>query len=326
MQKIIYVNTVYSLFLSFLIAPDIEKNLYLFNEDFSIKILKNIDSKIILKKYKKIPKVIRWIFIRKYLKNFLNEYKSKFEGKDFYIQDHLMYSQFLLNNIQAKFFLIEDGTINYTFVEDKIEEVIKENSILYRKTYLVEKFFSIMGVSQKIEKIFLTGILPIPKSIEKKVELAKITELWDRLSSEEKRKVLKIFNIELNMIEKLKKSKKGILLITQPLSEDKIIPEEEKIEIYREILLNKKVNKVFLKTHPREKTDYKKYFKEFDIEIIPKEFPIEILSFFNIEFEEVVTLFSTSVFNFKNKYKIDFIGVDNYPKLLEKFGNINFER
>lgn len=326
MQKIIYVNTVYSLFLSFLIAPDIEKNLYLFNEDFSIKILKNIDNKIILKKYKKIPKIIRWIFIRKYLKNFLNEYKSKFEGKDFYIQDHLMYSQFLLNNIQAKFFLVEDGTINYTFVEDKKEEEIKENSILYRKTYLLEKFFSIMGVSQRIEKIYLTGILPIPKNIEEKAKLIKITELWDRLSSEEKRKVLKIFNIELNMIEKLKKSKKGILLITQPLSEDKIIPEEEKIEIYREILLNKKVNKVFLKTHPREKTNYRKHFKEFDIEIIPKEFPIEILSFFNIEFEEVVTLFSTSVFNFKNKYKIDFIGVDNYPKLLEKFGNINFER
>lgn len=326
MQKIIYVNTVYSLFLSFLIAPDIEKNLYLFNEDFSIKILKNIDSKIILKKYKKIPKIIRWIFIRKYLKKFLNEYKSKFEGKDFYIHDHLMYSQFLLNNIQAKFFLIEEGTINYTFVEDKIEEVMKENSILYRKTYLVEKFFSIMGVSQKIEKIFLTGILPVPESIEKKVELAKITKLWDRLSSEEKRKILKIFNIELNMIENLKKSKKGILLITQPLSEDKIISEKEKIEIYRGILLKKKVNKVFLKIHPREKTDYRKHFKEFDIEIITKEFPIEILSFFNIEFEEVVTLFSTSVFNFKNKYKIDFIGVDNYPKLLEKFGNINFER
>ena len=68
MQKIIYVNTVYSLFLSFLIAPDIEKNLYLFNEDFSIKILKNIDSKIILKKYKKIPKIIRWIFYKKIFK------------------------------------------------------------------------------------------------------------------------------------------------------------------------------------------------------------------------------------------------------------------
>lgn len=324
MQKIIYVNTVYSLFLSFLIAPDIEENLYLFNEGFSIEILKNIENKIILKKYKKIPKIIRWIFIRKYLKKFLKNYESKLEGKEFYIHDHLVYSQFLLNNIQAKFYLIEEGTINYIFIEDKKEEKMKENSILYRKTYLIDNFFSIMGVSQRIEKIYLTGILSPPKNIEEKVELIKITELWDRLSSEEKERIIKIFNIEFNMIENLKKSKKGILLITQPLSEDKIISEEEKIEIYREILLNKKANKVFLKIHPREKTDYRKYFKEFDIEIIPKEFPIEILSFFNIGFEEVVTLFSTSVFNFKNKYKIDFIGMERYPKLLEKFGNIKF--
>lgn len=323
--KIIYVNTVYSLFLSFLISSDIEKNVYLFNEDFSSKILKNIKNKIILRKYKKLPKIIRWIAIRNFLKNFLVKYKKEFEGGKFHIQDHLIYSQFLLNNINANFFLVEDGTINYTFIEDKKEEKMKENSILYRKTYLVEKFFSIMGISSKIEKIYLTGILPIPKSIEQKVELVKISELWDKLSNEKKKRILTIFNIELSMIENLKNLKKGILLITQPLSEDRIISEEEKIEIYREILLNKKVNKVFLKIHPRERTDYKKYFKEFDIEIIPKEFPIEILSFFNIEFEEVVTLFSTSVFNFKHRYKIDFIGVNNYSKLLEKFGKINFQ-
>ena len=47
MQKIVYVNTVYSLFLSFLIIPDIEQNLYLFNEDFSSKISNNIENKII---------------------------------------------------------------------------------------------------------------------------------------------------------------------------------------------------------------------------------------------------------------------------------------
>lgn len=326
MQKIVYVNTVYSLFLSFLIIPDIEQNLYLFNEDFSSKISNNIENKIILKKYKKIPKIIRWFFIRRHLKKFLNKYKLKFEKKEFYIHDHLTYSQFLLNNIKSKFYLIEDGTINYLFKEDKNEEKIKENSILYRKTYLVNSFFSIMGVSSKIKRVYLTGMLQIPKNIEAKVELLKISELWNKLPNKNKEKILKIFNIELKMVERLKNSKKGILLITQPLSEDKIVSEEEKIEIYKKILLNKKATKVFLKIHPREKTDYKRYLGEFDIEIIPKEFPIEILSFFDINFEEVVTLFSTAVFNFKNKYKVDFIRVENYPKLLNRFGSIKFEK
>lgn len=42
----------------------------------------------------------------------------------------------------------------------------------------------------------------------------------------------------------------------------------------------------------------------------------------DMKFEKIITLFSIAALNFKHKYQIEFIGTKNYPKLHEKFGNI----
>ncbi|WP_261787247.1 glycosyltransferase family 52 protein, partial [Fusobacterium necrophorum] len=90
------------------------------------------------------------------------------------------------------------------------------------------------GVSSKVEKVYLRGILPTPDCLQHKVEYMDIYSLWKQKSMEEKKWILHFFDFQKKHLELLQ-SKKTILF-TQPLSEDGIMTEEEKIGIYRKIL------------------------------------------------------------------------------------------
>lgn len=84
--------------------PNLEENLYFFSDDFSQEIVNKFKNKIILKKSKKNIKLIRYYKVRKFLKGILKENKEKLKGGNFFLQDHLTYSQFFLNNFENKFF------------------------------------------------------------------------------------------------------------------------------------------------------------------------------------------------------------------------------
>lgn len=145
------------------------------------------------------------------------------------------------------------------------------------------------------------------------------------MSKKDKEEILRVFKISSKSFENLKVEKNKVLLLTQPLSEDKIITEKEKIDIYREILLKENGKNIYIKAHPREKTNYKEVFKEFNINIIENSFPIEICLLLDIKFEKVITLFSTGALSFKGKSEVEFIGTEKYPKLYEKFGKVTID-
>ena len=179
-----------------------------------------------------------------------------------------------------------------------------------------------MGVSDKIKKIMLTGVLPIPEIIKAKTEILNIEERWNNLTKEKQKEILAIFNIKIEELETLKNDSNKFLLLTQPLAEDGTLSESEKINIYKNILIERNIKEVYIKLHPREGTDYVKEFTNIKVHIIKKDFPVEILFLLNINFSKVITLFSTAALNFKGKGEIEFIGTRNYPKLVEKFGVI----
>ena len=325
-KNIFYINTVYSLLIALMLKPNLEENLYFFNDDFSEEIIKNFKNKIILRKYRKKIKILRYYKIRSFLKKIIKNYKKELLGKDFFMQDHLTFSQFFLNNFDSNFYLVEDGAAtNYNLKVLEEAKSKKNKSFFYNYTYFIKKYYPPIGLSSKIRKIYLTGLLPIPESIEKKVEIVKIKSLLEKISEKEKIKILNIFNLNLNKIENLINIKNKILLITQPLSEDGIITEKEKIEIYKEIIKKNNFDKIYIKPHPREKTDYKKIFSEYGVQIIEKNFPLELLNFLQIKFIKIITIFSTAAFNFKDSCEIEFIGTENYPKLYKKFGKIEFK-
>ena len=328
-KNIIYVNTLYSLFLVLIKEPNLDENFYFFDEKIPNKITDKFKNKFILFPEKNGKnKFKNYVKIRFFLDKLLKDYKKKLKDKKFYLNDSLKYSQFFLNNFENKFYVIEDGTINYnekliSKELKKSEHPMKLHTKLRKKyIYLSPKRFPAFGLSEKILKVYLTGILPIPKLIENKVKRIDIIEYWNKLKNNEKEKILNIFNLKIENIGELLNKEKGTLLVTQPLSEDGIISEKEKIDIYREILIKRKIKDIYIKPHPRERTDYEVVLSEFNIKIIDKNFPIEIFILFNVEFKKIITLFSTGVLNFKDKYDIEFIGTEHYPKLYERFGKI----
>ena len=78
-----------------------------------------------------------------------------------------------------------------------------------------------------------------------------------------------------------------------------------------------------IKTHPREKTDYRTAFPK--AVILDKPFPFELFSLLNTDFKRAITIFSTSVMNLGENVQIDFYGTKINEKLLLKFGDVKLE-
>lgn len=327
-MKGVYLKTKYVLILSLIINRNNRNTIYFIDEELKEELnlskykviwLKNLKkSNYLLEKYKK------WQYNNKLLKGIA-------EIDELYLQDHIKFSQFFLNNFNGKAILLEDGTINYNekiLSEEKNKKLKKIKINHFMKKVIVEKIkkeYRRFGLSEKIQEIYLTGLLPIPDLIKNKVKIINISDEWEKLSKKDKEEILGVFKISSKSFENLKVEKNKVLLLTQPLSEDKIITEKEKIDIYREILLKENGKNIYIKAHPREKTNYKEVFKEFNINIIENSFPIEICLLLDIKFEKVITLFSTGALSFKGKSEVEFIGTEKYPKLYEKFGKITID-
>ena len=323
-KNIIYVDTVYSLLLTFLLEPDIDNNLYLLNDKFPENITKNIKNKIILKTFDETKiKIIKYIKIRYFLKKIKKILDIIISNKkNFYIQDHIEYSQFFLNNYSSNFILIEDGILNYRFENMKNKKMTFHRKLKRNFVYLAKENYENCGRSEKIKKIYLTGIMSIPDIISMKVEKINIEEKWNKLQEEKKEKILKIYNINLEKLRKDKSEK--ILLLTQPFSEINFLTEKEKINMYKEILKKETGKKIYIKMHPIEKTNYAAEFKSFNVEILEKDFPIELIGILELDFFKVITICSTAAYNFREKYNIDFLGTEFNKKLFDKIGRIEF--
>ena len=307
MQKLVIDNTLYSILIYMLLNNEWRDSIFVLNNKLDNKFLNNFQKKVkklyIFKQYK----------IKKYYFKYILEYFKlyffllKQNNIKIYGNDDLEYFFSFGNDI----FLIEDGLLNYKKKKQSIIEVLK------KIIKLKNPFYKSLGYSNSVKKIYLTGLAPIPKEIKDKVEIINLKNLWSKKSEEEKKEILDIFGFNERTISKIK-NKKNILL-TQPLSEDGFISEKEKIELYKKVIINYLEKDLVIKTHPREKTDYKKYFPE--IEILNQSFPAELFDLLDIKFETAITIFSTAALNFSKNSKVDFYGTKVHPNLLKQWGD-----
>lgn len=317
-KKICYVSTIYSLLLYLLLKSEkdtffilgeelpehFKKSFLLPNVAFKKEIIRGISKP---KKY--------YLKLKRNIKLKLNLRKV---DKNAVVYGYHM-SDWVANTLKEKYryYILEDGLANYNIKE---KDIRKKRFNLKEFLFLGARYnYPSYGIDKETKKIFLTGLEEIPEIIEKKVKIIDLKKLWNDKSEDEKDKILNIFKIKLLDIEEVEGNNK-ILLITQPLSEDKIIEEKEKLEIYKEIIEKYGDENVVIKKHPREKTNYEKIFPK--VKILPNEFPLELFSLLDFKIKKVVTLFSTSAYSFKGKCEIDFIGTRGYKKIVEKFGII----
>lgn len=278
---------------------------------------------------KKVPRfgaIRELIVLRFFKKKFKKLFKEIEENKaELYGLDNLM----LGGNIfgQQKINVIEDGSANYIQVPKNIKKLDKKNKFYRYLKKLIIKMGNLekrklgFGRDNKVEKIYLTTSLckEIPNDIKIKVEIIDLKYLWSLKTEKEKKIIKELFYFSEKIFEEIKN--KEFILFTQPLSEDKIIKEETKIELYKKIIKKYDENLLIIKPHPREKTDYKKLFPK--AIILNKNILSELLFLQNINIKKVITIFSTAALGLDKNINVDFYGTEINEEIWKKFGSMD---
>lgn len=321
MKKKVYlqvcqVDTVYSLFLYLLLFPqNIDSTFFLFGSGIPNVIKRQFrGNSFILKKRQggvlySLFNICRcWILLpytyRKY----------DLCKKVSYGQDHLIFSSYVLNK-SLYYVLLEDGLGNYTDVE-KFVRFKEDHYLRWKFCSLINSLRGVvglpMGFHPKIKTIYLSGLMKIPPYNANKIEIFSLNDRWNALTDVYKKKILH-FLCAYNAFGD--SCCYDLLLLTQCFSEDVMMSEDKKIQMYKDIvedLLNKNL-KICLKSHPRERTDYSKIFPS--IVIIPSYIPLELLTLIsNVMIKRAVTINSTAIYNLPSTVEKVILGVDYLDK------------
>ena len=301
MKKIYIIHSLYSLLL-ILCNEKIEDNskIIVSKDDFSEEILRKLKKYFeTIEIYEPKNRVLKFLNYYLYMRKKLNKY---LDYEVIMSCDHRLIGQFFIKSKKENI-LYEDGiatVLNTGITNIKLRKILGFN---------IENF----GRSTLCKNIYINNKKVEDEIIYKKSIQIDLEELWEKLEDDRKNIIKDIFGINQIFNEEI------YLLLTQPLSEDKLITEVEKIAIYRRILDKYKDKKIIIKIHPREKTDYSLYFPK--CIILKEKYPIELLCLNGLKIKKAITLFSTAVFGLKKNTKIDFYGTRVHPKLLEKWGD-----
>ncbi len=319
-KNICITDSLYSLLIFMLINDNkISETFFVFGNSINInkEIFKN--NSVTLEKENassKFDSMKKRMKMYSYIKNLAKE--NNLQGLTVYGGDHLTGAGYFIKN--HEFHVIEDGIINYYAMADVDKQIKRESSLLKAFKYATYLYYP-YGFSRNVTKVYLTKEAEVPEILKNKIETVSLKKMWDRLSEEKKAEILYVFGLNKSLLEEL--SQKENILLTQPFSEDNIISEEEKTEIYKNIMKNYDESSTVIKTHPREKTDYKTVFPK--AVILDKPFPFELFSLLEADFKRAVTVFSTSVMNLGENVQIDFYGSKINDKIFERFGDVKLE-
>ena len=320
-KNICITDSLYSLLIFMLISENkISETFFVFGNSINInkEIFKNnsitLEKENASSKFDSMKKRMKmYHFIKDLVK------RNNLEGLTVYGGDHLTGAGYFIKN--HEFHVIEDGIINYYSMPEVDKQIERESFFLKTFKYATYLYYP-YGFSKNITKIYLTKEAEnVPERLKNKIETISLKNLWDNLAKEKKEEILYVFGLNKNLLEEL--SQKENILLTQPFSEDNVVSENEKIEIYRNIMKNYDESCTVIKTHPREKTDYSAVFLK--AVILDKPFPFELFSLMDSNFKRAITVFSTSVMNLGDNVQIDFYGSKINEKLFKKFGNVELK-
>lgn len=239
---------------------------------------------------------------------FLLNYKLDFWG-----HDHVYKAHYLLRN--HSFQLVEDGTLNYMpyqYPQPK-QNLLWLKRLLAGKNYGFYKRYS--GEEKTCVAIHLTGLSNSGEVLnDPRVKIKSFSELWKESSEEKRLFINNVFSISESQIAGCKNHRH--ILMTQSFSEDQLISEEEKIDMYKKIIEKIGEKDIVIKPHPRETTDYSKYFP--DLFVLKSYAPFELFTLNGVKFEKAYSVSSSALLGFPYKIKICFLGTEIYHPLFEK--------
>ncbi len=296
-SKIVLIGTSYTELLSFLVLPDWRNCLFLAERFFPAGVVEKMTENDIPCLYEEDAGEFYDIcyIIAKYARE---------KGIPVYGHDHMLLSRsFFENSITV----IEDGDANYDFKHAVTYHNILDNGNTYYP----------FGFDEHVNKIFLTGLMEVPKELGEKAECIEPAALWQLKPEEEKGIISNIFSFPYYEILDLIQNGKDILFLTEAyayVNGDNVISVEKQVQLYREILSNYDIKKVFIKPHPSDNADYACLMPEY--RTISKQFPIQMLKWTGIKLKKIILMWGTTCMHiFSNDYDIDV-----YKDILYKYG------
>ncbi|EAS44640.1 hypothetical protein C9J48_27465 [Photobacterium profundum] len=314
---LVYENTMYSLFLYILFDDKWkEKNYLFFGDRLSESFIENFSSSAKNVSFLNSSKFdLKKRPVRFYYNRFLEVWK--FRNTEVAIgQVNTFYIPFK----KIRRIAIEDGMGTYV----EIRKLANGGSCRNLK--------QIISIKQSIlyhspDEYIITGSEDVPASVNKGFHVVDLKKQWEQLENVEKKEIQDIFSITQSVLERAMSRK--ILLLTQCFSEDGFMEEKDKITGYKKLISNLGFdeNQIIIKTHPRERTDYRLIFP--NACIIDEKVPFELLSLLDIKYSDVITLTSTSVYSLQYDLNIFFMGYLDYfnfnrdmptlkPKIIQK--------
>lgn len=284
--------------------------------------------------------------IQKRIPNAINENRSSFYYKSKWLLScygiYLRCGKFrFLQNadlfgLDFKWYLLRGSQINY--IEDcpnifnlwetskLYKNYLKRNSYNPFKDKILKILFGPyygfpVATSNKVKAVISTSFSDKKYLKGKPIKIFNLEKEWNDSSESKKKLILNIFDISPKDLDILKSKK--IILLTQAFYSDKMVTEEEQVDIYRKILLNYNHNEVIIKPHPRDHINYSKLFP--DILLFEKVVPMQFLSIIGIHFETVVTVSSSAALSFGDNVKIDWYGNQVHPGILKIEGERTLE-
>jgi hypothetical protein len=260
--------------------------------------------------YLKIIGYFRWPFLR----------KAKIMG-----HDHLDYSPYII------------GKHNYTYIEDGpnvlsfyfSEKLYKERCDYWSRRFLFFKKMANFFIgdvrnrqvanNRQCNELILTTNDNVPYIAGKKKIIISLNEIWNNMNEQKRRYILDVYDVSCADIQSLER--KSNIILTQQFSSDGLISEKDQIEIYEKIIRNCDPFSLVIKTHPRDRINYNKYFP--DIFVFDKPIPMQLLSIMGIRFKKVITLFSSSINSFSYEIEKEWIGSSVHPVLFERYPNLD---
>ena len=307
-KNICLVTTIYSFFLYILLKGYNKEDIFIFTAWFPKEVSKNV-------KHIQMPPVAfrdgakmysanspKGLFknILGYCRYFYGYIKLrillfiKTFGKDKTIYGHAFTPFSFMFYENENSYIIEDGLMNY---RQNICETHKINPIIDKLLHICGIYFlnanEALGSHKNIKKVYLTNEFDHPL-IKDKVEVIDIGELWNKLNKNKQEEILNLFNITPNSYSF---NDETILILTQKF-DDHTMPLNEELKIYKEFIDKFEGYSIIIKPHPRDTKNYEKIFP--NIEIIDRNFPIELLDLIGIKPKIICTIMSTAALNFKD--------------------------
>lgn len=310
-KKIYLCGTPYHILISLLISNLEEKNIFYVSSKSKL-IINNMRK--LFKEREEIQKLgFGQIILRKrttlkeilFLERLIDKYHYKKYNFDnivnfgWHKDCYYFYSNFFCKH-SKKVTLVEDGITMY------------RHSMPLKSLNIKKKIFGLIiepWNQKNVEKILVQKPNKFPIEYSSKIEKLDLIQLFKSITEEKKEILIKIF---FKKEIKLNKKEKNILILTQPLSEDKVIGKKFKIELYNKLVVLNKEKNIIFKPHPRDTENYKDIFKNNKIIYIDRDIPIEVVNLLNLRIDEVISVCSSGTHNLFNIEK----AIEIYPELM----------